>query len=316
MREEGGEMSEFVDADGVIAMCTGSDLSVFDPGAAKKKLTQADSVIAYLKTVGQWPELEAAVDFKIDKQAEVVAWWEVNVGVRQSPGRGGNKSSAVRGTIPMSAAESLLDITNQQVSTWKKRLKDRSKYKKQLMTPPTKRANAVPNPDGHHNGIGSGENEWYTPPEYAGMARAVMGHIDLDPASCAEANETIKAGAFYTKDDDGLSKEWAGNVWLNPPYSRDLMPAFVEKLASSYETGSVKSAILVSHNNTDTAWFHRLAETAAAICFPKKRIRFYRGADVAAPTNGQAFFYLGKDVAAFVREFSAIGFVVLTMSNA
>jgi len=161
-----------------------------------------------------------------------------------------------------------------------------------------------------YRAIGSGENEWYTPAEYAEMARSVMGSIDLDPASCDEANEVIKADAFYTKDDDGLSKDWRGNVWCNPPYSRDLMPAFVEKLKDSYASGQVQQAILVSHNNTDTAWFHSLASVASAICFPKKRIRFYRGDDIAAPTNGQAFFYLGTQTEAFKDAFCGVGFVV------
>jgi phage N-6-adenine-methyltransferase len=162
----------------------------------------------------------------------------------------------------------------------------------------------------NHRAIGAGENEWYTPAEYAEMARAVMGSIDLDPASCDEANEVIKADAYYTKDDDGLSKDWHGNVWCNPPYSRDLMPAFVEKLKNSFASGQVRQAILVSHNNTDTAWFHSLASVASAICFPKKRIRFYRGDDIAAPTNGQAFFYLGAQTEAFKDAFCGVGFVV------
>ena len=162
----------------------------------------------------------------------------------------------------------------------------------------------------NHRAIGTGENEWYTPAEYVELAREVMGGIDLDPASCAQANEVVGAATFYTKEDDGLSKDWAGRLWLNPPYSRDLMPAFVEKLRESFIDGNVQQAILVSHNNTDTGWFHALAGVASAICFPKKRIRFYRDAEVAAPTNGQAFFYLGDDPQTFISTFSGVGFVV------
>ena len=162
----------------------------------------------------------------------------------------------------------------------------------------------------NHRAIGTGENEWYTPAEYADMAREVMGSIDLDPASCDEANKVVQATAYYTKDDDGLTKAWKGNLWVNPPYSRDLMPAFVEKLRQSFINGDVDSAILLSHNNTDTAWFHNLASVSSAICFPKKRIKFYRGDEVAAPTNGQAFFYLGDDPGTFADVFGVAGFVV------
>lgn len=163
----------------------------------------------------------------------------------------------------------------------------------------------------NHRALGTGENEWYTPEEYAELARIVMGGIDLDPASCEEANKVINASEFYTKDDDGLSKTWNGRVWLNPPYSRDLMPAFCEKLRTSFEDGSVSQAVLVSHNNTDTGWFHNLAGIASAICFPKRRIKFYRGEEIAAPTNGQAFFYLGSEVDKFTITFRDVGFVVV-----
>lgn len=162
----------------------------------------------------------------------------------------------------------------------------------------------------NHRAIGTGENEWYTPAEYADMAREVMGSIDLDPASCEEANKAIKAHHFFTKEDDGLTKVWKGNLWINPPYSRDLMPAFVEKLKQSFINGDVDSAILLSHNNTDTAWFHSLASVSSAICFPKKRIKFYRGEEIAAPTNGQAFFYLGDHAGEFSDVFSEVGFIV------
>jgi hypothetical protein len=162
----------------------------------------------------------------------------------------------------------------------------------------------------NHRAIGTGENEWYTPSEYAAMAREVLGTIDLDPASCQEANEVIKAEKFYTKEDDGLTKTWSGNLWINPPYSRDLMPLFCEKLKKSYFDGDVKNAILVSHNNTDTCWFHTLTSVAKALCFPKKRIRFYRGSDIASPTNGQTFFYFGTDPKKFAEVFREIGIVV------
>ena len=47
----------------------------------------------------------------------------------------------------------------------------------------------------------------------------MLGGIDLDPASNAEANRVVRAEVFFSSADDGLGKSWEGRVWLNPPYS-------------------------------------------------------------------------------------------------
>lgn len=74
--------------------------------------------------------------------------------------------------------------------------------------------------------------EHYTPAEIVDAARATMGGIDLDPASCTFANRTVKAAAIFTAPIviDGR-EEWPGGfvrpwttsdgrpsrVFLNPP---------------------------------------------------------------------------------------------------
>lgn len=162
----------------------------------------------------------------------------------------------------------------------------------------------------NHLTMGTGKNEWYTPAPIIEDVRRVMGTIDIDPASNDQANETVQAVTYYTEEDDGLMHGWLGNVWLNPPYSRDLMPKFVEKLIDEYRAGNVSQAIMVSHNNTETRWFQSVAAVSAAICFPAKRIQFYEGDNVASPVNGQAFFYLGQNRQKFIDVFSEYGLIV------
>ena len=160
----------------------------------------------------------------------------------------------------------------------------------------------------NHRAQGTGENEWYTPPEHLELARQVLGGFDLDPASSEQANSTVGASAIFTMDDDGLSQPWHGRVWLNPPYSQPAIAQFAEKLASEWKAGNLESAIALTHNYTDTAWFHRLANACNGICFTRGRIGFLSPeGKKAAPTQGQAFFYFGQDVDGFKRVFGKIG---------
>ena len=60
--------------------------------------------------------------------------------------------------------------------------------------------------------------EHYTPAEYIEAARIVMGGIDLDPATTWTVNNwSVKASSIYTKESNGLIRQWHGRVWLNPP---------------------------------------------------------------------------------------------------
>src|SRR5262249_31538221 len=55
--------------------------------------------------------------------------------------------------------------------------------------------------------------EWFTPAAYLEAAREVLGAIDLDPASCPQAQEAVRAAHYFTAADDGLSRPWHGRVW-------------------------------------------------------------------------------------------------------
>lgn len=166
--------------------------------------------------------------------------------------------------------------------------------------------------DKHVRGtFGTGENEWYTPEQHLALARQVLGTIDLDPASSEVANTSVKASAIFTEADNGLEKEWSGNVWLNPPYAQPAISHFADKMVSEWESGRVPAALVLTHNYTDTAWFQKLARAATAMCFTRGRVRFVSPAgDLASPTQGQAFFYFGNDADGFANAFESIGFVV------
>lgn len=159
-----------------------------------------------------------------------------------------------------------------------------------------------------HVAYNNGNNEWYTPEAYIAAARRVLGDIDLDPASSEIANRIVKARQIYTVQDDGLAKEWAGKVWLNPPYAGDLIPLFCDKIAAHYKMGEVAESIILVNNATETGWFNILIELASAVVFPKGRVKFYApDGTLAAPLQGQAVIYLGNNPDKFLQHFKPFG---------
>ena len=159
-----------------------------------------------------------------------------------------------------------------------------------------------------HVAQNSGENEWYTPAEYIVAARAVMGRIDVDPASSAKANEIVQATTYYTVRDNGLTHDWYGRVWMNPPYASPLIGQFVTALSHQVKRGNTVEAIVLVNNATETQWFQDLSDIASAFVFPEGRIKFYGpSGEAGAPLQGQAFVYIGEQPSAFIQHFKGFG---------
>jgi hypothetical protein len=156
-------------------------------------------------------------------------------------------------------------------------------------------------------------NEWFTPARYIEAARLVLGGIDLDPASCAEANQTVKATRYFTEADNGLMQHWSGHVWLNPPYGRttqgqgSYLEQFTRKMLLAYEGGLVSAGMMLIPVNTATSWFTPLWQYP--ICFPAKRIDFVGSCDRRGGrvSFGTCFVYLGPSVAQFIEVFGKFG---------
>ena len=157
--------------------------------------------------------------------------------------------------------------------------------------------------------------EYFTPAQYIDAARAVLGDIDLDPASCELANQTVNAAQFFTADDDGLNQEWRGRIWLNPPFAAGLIEKFVDKLIAEIDSGNVTSAIVLVDNATETRWFQKLAANCAGMVFTTGRINFLKGGTLAAgsPTRGQVFLFFGDDDQKFFNVFKPFGWAALVL---
>ena len=112
-------------------------------------------------------------------------------------------------------------------------------------------------------------DEWYTPPHISDLVTQVLGQITLDP--CADEGKHIPAAMHYTAMDDGLTQEWNGRVFMNPPYSAPSV--WIKKLQAEFESGRVTEAIALVPAATDTRWLSPLLKSQP-VCFWTGRIKF------------------------------------------
>lgn len=320
---------------GLVVPDDAGDVTQFDPNQTYAKLAQIEAVIAYARKLKDWETLEDAANEQIAEQARFVADWHTRLTPNLSPGRGGVKSNSGRGSISVKEHVEATGITQQQVSRWRPKLgmQARTGPDKEEVWPlvpdPEKveeyrnkiigkgRQIAGLDPEDNHRAEGTGQDEWHTPGQYITAARMVMGDIDLDPASHPIAQQMIEATTCYTAADDGLTKDWHGRVWLNPPYSQPLIDSFAHKMVAEYSAGRVTQAIMLTHNYTDTKWWHHIAPAASLLCFTRGRIKFIDlNGDECSPTQGQCFCYFGPHADTFAAVFQKFGFIAEGFSGA
>ena len=107
--------------------------------------------------------------------------------------------------------------------------------------------------------------EWETPQDlFDGLNEEFDFLLDV----CA-TKENAKCENYFTKEDDGLSKDWRkySMKWMNPPYGREI-GKWVKKASESGYTVALLPA------RTDTKWFHEYIYNKAEVRFLKGRLKF------------------------------------------
>ncbi len=131
---------------------------------------------------------------------------------------------------------------------------------------------------GGHQSAAMLKDEWLTPPEII----AALGEFDLDPASPGIRRPWDTAKDHYSIFDDGLSKSWAGRVWLNPPYGRDT-GIWLSRLAD-HGNGI---ALIFARTETEM-FFSQVWERADAVLFLRGRLHFHHVDGRRAAANAGA----------------------------
>lgn len=122
--------------------------------------------------------------------------------------------------------------------------------------------------------LSSKTGEWSTPQDFFDRLDWKY-HFTLDAAATAE---NAKCARFFTAEDDGLTKNWGGQiVFCNPPYGREI-GLWVRK---GYEEAKAAVVVMLLPARTDTRWFHDYC-VKGNITFLRGRLKF-GGAKDAAP---------------------------------
>lgn len=155
----------------------------------------------------------------------------------------------------------------------------------------------------------SGSVEWYTPAPIVASVVAALGAVDCDPCSNPPPYN-VPATVHYTAVENGLVQPWGtpeapARVFVNPPYGKTALPAWIAKLAAEQTAGHVTAALTLTPDSTDTRWFQWLW-TAEALCFTRGRISFI-GAKQGGNTSGSVLAYWGPEPLRFAAAFAQHG---------
>lgn len=154
----------------------------------------------------------------------------------------------------------------------------------------------------------SKSDENYTPDWFVSPCRDFLGGFDLDPFSCPQANEVVKAETYFCKEDDVLLKDLSSfkKKWVNPPYSRSLI---VKAIAKTLGVCQVGETLLLVNSSTSARWFHDCMRASSAYLHPFRRIQFdspYRDGKNSNEYD-QTLFYFGDRPLQFARHLQDLG---------
>lgn len=123
-------------------------------------------------------------------------------------------------------------------------------------------------------------NEHYTP-KWVFEALGVTFDLDVSaPIDLSQSN--VPAANSYNELTDGLSQNWQGNVWMNPPYSQ--MTPWANKFR---EHGHGIALLPVSRSK----WFNAMWQEADGITITPHNLKFDRIGEKPKTIAFQTMFF-------------------------
>lgn len=130
---------------------------------------------------------------------------------------------------------------------------------------------------------------WSTPQLFFdGLHRTHNFTLDV----CA-TDSNAKCARYFTEQTDGLSQQWEGSCWCNPPYGREI-GKWIAKASLSASLGNPEgcSVVALLPARTDTRWFHDhiYNKPGVRVEYVKGRLKFGDGKNPAPFPSMLVFF--------------------------
>lgn len=125
-------------------------------------------------------------------------------------------------------------------------------------------------------------DEWLTPP----WILAGLGHFNLDPCAPPPLRRPWRtASIMLCETQDGLSADWEGRVWLNPPFGREAVK-WMRRMVMHGDGVALLPARTETEMFFETVW-----SRASSILFLKSRPHFHVSQDTCFPrSKGEPIF--------------------------
>jgi phage N-6-adenine-methyltransferase len=113
------------------------------------------------------------------------------------------------------------------------------------------------------NSFASKDIEYSTP---ISIVQPLIAEFGITRDVCA-SQKNHKLPDYWTKDDDAFTMDWVGNIWMNPPFDRNLAKWVKKASDEADKHGGNKVCLIPVRSNTK--WW--------AQYIPKAEIRFING---------------------------------------